>query len=88
MPYGQPYGIDQSATVTILMQHFHKFFGKFITGPYLLECLSHDVMGLPQDLAAKIHGLSPSCSHRSLLFDQRFSNKAQLQRHLANRNAI
>ena len=34
MPYGQPYGIDQSATVTILMQHFHKFFGKFITGPY------------------------------------------------------
>ena len=34
MPYGQPYGIDQSAMVTILMQHFHKFFGKFITGPY------------------------------------------------------
>ena len=34
MPYGQPYGIDQCATVTILMQHFHKFFGKFITGPY------------------------------------------------------
>ena len=34
MPYGQAYGIDQCATVTILMQHFHKFFGKFITGPY------------------------------------------------------
>ena len=34
MPYGQPYGMDQSAMVTILMQHFHKFFGKFITGPY------------------------------------------------------
>ena len=53
MPYGQPYGIEQCSTVTILMQHFHKFFGKFITGPYFLERLSHDVMGLPQDLAAK-----------------------------------
>ena len=34
MPYGQPYGIDQSAMATILMQQIHKFFGKFITGPY------------------------------------------------------
>ena len=28
------YAIPQCQTVTILMQYFHKFFGKFITGPY------------------------------------------------------
>ena len=38
--HGQPYGIDQSTTVVAdwsirqFWQQFHKFFGKFITGPY------------------------------------------------------
>ena len=36
----------------------------------------------------KSHGLSPSGGHHSILFDQVFPNNAQLQRHLANQNAI
>ena len=36
----------------------------------------------------KFHGLSPSGSHHSLLFDQGFPNNAQLQLHLADQNAI
>ena len=57
MPYGQPYGIDQSATVTILMQHF---FGKFITGPYWngLFQLSWGIMYFSiQDFVS--HGIAP-----------------------------
>ena len=36
----------------------------------------------------KFHELSPSASHHSLLFDQGLPSNAQLQRHLADRNAI
>ena len=36
----------------------------------------------------KLHGLSHSGGHHSLLFDQEFPKNAQLQRHLANRNTI
>ena len=67
----------------------------FETRYYLLRCslalgrfpLTLNFLGI-RLLNNKFHGLSPYGSHHSLLFDQGLLNNIQLQRHLANRNAI
>ena len=80
------YSLYLSRRTTILLVLFLNF--NFWTAYYLLRLLSLCLHVTIRLLNNKFHWLSPSCGHHSLLFDQRFSNKAQLQRHLANRNAI